>query len=110
MAGRTAPAAQVNERSDLAKARLRMLATEADMRPTLALRATEAIRARPWPGVAVALLAGVALGAGRRSWTGALAPLAVPLLSQLAAALLRPSDPVRRPTVAPRAPRMRRPR
>ena len=87
----------------MAKARLRTLAAEVDTRPMLALRAAEAIRARPWPGLALALLAGVALGAGRRSWSGALAPLAVPLLGQLAAALLRPPDLSRGPTLAPRA-------
>lgn len=100
----------MSERSALAKARLRMLAAEADARPTLVLRAAEAVRARPWRGVAVALLAGVALGVGRRSWRGALAPFTVPLLGQLAAALLRPPDLLRRPTVGRRAPRKRRPR
>ena len=98
------------ERLELAKARLRMLAAEADTRPTLALRAAEAVRARPWPGIAVALLAGLALGAGRPSWRAALAPLAAPLLRQLVTALLRPPDLSRRPTVVPRAPRRRRPR
>jgi len=100
----------VSERSDLAKARLRMLAAEADMRPTLALQATEAIRAHPWPGVAVALLAGLMLGAGRHSWRGALVPLAAPLLGQLVTALLRPPARLRGPTVVPRPQRKRRPR
>lgn len=100
----------MNERSTLAKARLRTLAAEADVHATLALRAAEAIRARPWPGVAVALLAGVALGAGRRSWRGAVVPIAIPLLGQLAAALLRSPDPSRRPAVVPCAARTRRAR
>ena len=110
MAGRTAPAPDVNERPAVAKARLRMLAAEVDARPPLALWVAEAVRARPWRGVAVALLAGVALGAGRRSWRGALAPLAVPLLGQLATALLRPPDLSRKRAVAPRVPREWRPR
>lgn len=110
MAGRSATAAKLNERAGVAKARLRVLAAEADMRPTLALRAAEAMRARPWSGVAVALLAGLVLGAGRHAWRGALTPLAVPLLGQLATALLRPPEVSLRPTVAPRAPRIRRPR
>jgi apolipoprotein N-acyltransferase len=88
---------------------LRTLAADADTRPMLALRAAEAIRARPWSGVALALLAGVALGAGPRSWRGALAPFAVPLLGPLAAALLRSPGDSWRPSVAPRTPRQRRP-
>ena len=92
-------------RAEQAKARLHVLAAEADARPRLALWAAEAVRARPWRGVAAALLAGVALGATRRSWHGAFAPLARPLLGQLAAALLRPAELSRRRTVAPCAPR-----
>lgn len=110
MAGRSAPAPKLNERSALAKARLRALAAEADTRPMLAVRAAEAIRARPWSGVALALLAGVALGAGPRSWRGALAPFAVPLLGPLTAALLRSPGNSWRPAVAPRTRRQRRPR
>jgi hypothetical protein len=87
-----------------------MLAAEVDARPPLALWVAEAVRARPWRGVAVALLAGVALGAGRRSWRGALAPLAVPLLGQLATSLLRPPGRPPRPAVASRSKRTRRPR
>jgi hypothetical protein len=98
----------VNERSALAKARLRTLAADADAYPALALRAADAIRAHPWSGVAVALLAGVALGAGRRCWSGAMTPFAVPLLGRLATAFLRSPDPVRRPTIGRRAPRARR--
>lgn len=100
----------MNERAAVAKARLRALAAEADTRPMLTVRIAEAMRARPWSGVAVALLAGVALGAGRHSWRGALTPLAVPLLGQLVTALLRPPDVSLRPMVAPRAQRIRRPR
>jgi len=76
----------VNARVQLAKARLAHLAAQADAQPGPVERTAEAIRSRPWQGVGLALLAGVALGVTRKRALPALVPMIVPVLRRVAGA------------------------
>jgi len=76
----------VNARVELAKARLAHLAAQADAQPGPVERTAEAIRSRPWQGVGLALLAGVALGVTRKRALPALVPMIVPVLRRVAGA------------------------
>ena len=71
---------EADARVAAAKARLRALS--ADTRPGyhLALQASNLMRRRPWQGVGLALLAGVALGLAPREAVRRLAVLAPPLV------------------------------
>lgn len=82
MADRATHEDVVNARVQLAKARLAHLAAQADAQPGPVERAAEGIRSRPWQGIGLALLAGVALGAGRRRVLPAVVPMVVPLLQR----------------------------
>lgn len=86
MADRAANEDVVNARVELAKARLAQLAAQADAQPGLVVRAAQGIRRRPWRGVGVALLAGVALGVTRKRALPALVPLLAPMLRRVARA------------------------
>lgn len=89
MADRATHEDLVNARVQLAKARLAQVAAQVDAQPGPVERAADGIRSRPWQGVGVALLAGVALGAARRRALPALVPMVVPLLRRVARAGLR---------------------
>lgn len=92
MAGRRANEEVLNARIASAKARLEALAAEVDARPSMAERAFDLVRRRPWQGVGLALVAGVVLGAGRGRALRALAPSAAPLLADVARTALRGAD------------------
>ena len=83
MADRATHEDVVNARVQLAKARLAHAAAQADAQPGPVERAAEGIRSRPWRGVGLALLAGVALGAARRQVLPAVVPALVPLLQRV---------------------------
>lgn len=83
MAARPQTQEVVNARVALAKARLAAIAHDIDHRPGLTGRAVGFLRTKPWQGVAVALLAGVALGATRRTALP-VAPVAARMLGQSA--------------------------
>ena len=86
MADRATHEDLVNARVQLAKARLAHLAAQADAQPGPVERTAEAIRSRPWQGVGLALLAGVALGVTRKRALPALVPMIVPVLRRVAGA------------------------
>lgn len=88
----------MNARIAVAKARLEVLAAAADARPGLAEQALGLVRRRPWRGVGLALAAGVVLGIGRGRSLRTLAPLATPVLAELAATALRGLDGASRTT------------
>ncbi len=74
----------VNARVRAAKARLALLAAQADAEPSPVERVAYRIRSSPWRGVGVALLAGLALGVGRKRALPILAPMLVPALRRVA--------------------------
>ena len=86
MADRATHEDLVNARVQLAKARLAHLAAQADAQPGPVERTAEAIRSRPWQGVGLALLVGVALGVTRKRALPALVPMIVPVLRRVAGA------------------------
>ena len=86
MADRATHEDLVNARVQLAKARLAHLAAQADAQPGPVERTAEVIRSRPWQGVGLALLAGVALGVTRKRALPALVPMIVPVLRRVAGA------------------------
>ncbi len=74
----------VNARVEAAKARLALLAAQADAEPSPLERVAYRIRSSPWRGVGVALLAGLALGVGRKRALPVLVPMLVPALRRVA--------------------------
>ena len=73
----------------LAKARLALLAKEAELAPGAAERVGVLVRARPWRGVGVALGLGLALGLSRGRGAQAVATVVGPLGAALASGLVR---------------------
>lgn len=67
-------------RAEIAKLRLADLAAEFDARQGLVARGAELIRARPLPGLGVALALGLALGITRRRTLALTGPVVVRLL------------------------------
>lgn len=92
MAGRRPTEEVVNARIALAKARLEVLAAEADAGPNAAERAFGLVRRRPWQGAGLALIAGVVLGVGRGRALRTLVPVVAPVLAQIAVTALRGVD------------------
>ena len=82
MAGRRQAKAEADARVAGAKARLRSLASDTRPGYHLVAHASSLVRVRPWQGVGVALLAGVALGLAPRQAVGRLA-LLVPAVGRL---------------------------
>ena len=78
---------QDSEEADarVAAAKDRLRALSVDTRPAyhLALHASNLVRARPWQGIGLALLAGVALGLAPRETVRRLALLAPPVVGLL---------------------------
>jgi hypothetical protein len=79
---------EVAARVELAKARLHSLAAAIDARPSIAERMEGELHRNPWRVVAVALVAGLAIGMTRGRPLVALVPLAVPVLGKLAGRVL----------------------
>ncbi len=73
----------------LAKARLAVLAHEASSVPAAADRLASLVRARPWPGVGIALGIGLALGLSRGRGIRAVGTVVGPLGAALATGFLR---------------------
>lgn len=86
MADRAKDEDAVNARVKAAKARLSLLAAQADARPGPVDRAAFGIRRSPLLGVGVALLAGLVLGVTRKRALPALAPMVVPAFRRAARA------------------------
>jgi hypothetical protein len=84
VAGDQERAAEADARVAAAKARLLALAEDARPGYRLVLHASRAVRERPWQGVALALLAGVALGLAPREGLRRVALLAAPAVRMLA--------------------------
>lgn len=84
MAGLQQTAAEADARVAAAKARLVTLAE--DLRPGyhLAVHTSNLMRERPWQGIGLALIAGVALGLAPRQALQRLALLATPVVGMLA--------------------------
>jgi hypothetical protein len=80
VAGAAQDAAEASVRVLNAKARLVELAIEAEAAPGPVERAADAVRAHPWRGVAIALVAGALLGAAPRRSSGVARPLLTPLM------------------------------
>src|SRR5690606_39211766 len=80
MAGAAQDATEASVRVLNAKARLVELAIEAEAAPGPVERAADAVRAHPWRGVAIALVAGALLGAAPRRSAGVARPLLTPLM------------------------------
>src|SRR5690606_28761998 len=80
MAGTAQDATEASVRVLNAKARLVELAIEAEAAPGPVERAADAVRAHPWRGVAIALVAGALLGAAPRRSAGVARPLLTPLM------------------------------
>lgn len=76
--------AAVDARVRAAKERLALLAAQADAEPGPAERVADRIRRSPWRGVGAALLAGVALGVGRKRALPVVVPLLLPALRRVA--------------------------
>lgn len=84
------PSAELLEaRVALAKARLALLAREAELAPGAAERVGALVRARPWRGVAVALGVGVVLGLSRGRGLQAVGTAVAPLGAALATGFVR---------------------
>lgn len=77
----------------LAKARLALLAREAELVPGARDHVAGLVRAHPWRGVAVALGFGLALGLSRGRGARAVGAVIGPLGAALARGTLRPSGP-----------------
>ena len=86
MAGLQKTAAQADARVAAAKARLLTLADDARPGYHLVVQASNLVRERPWQGVGLALLAGVALGLAPREAVRRLALLAPPVVGLLTGA------------------------
>ena len=84
MAGLQQTAAEADARVAAAKARLRALADDTRPGYHLALHASNMMRERPWQGIGLALLAGVALGLAPRQALQRVTLLAAPLVGMLA--------------------------
>ncbi len=84
MAGLQETAAQADARVAAAKARLLALADDARPGYHLAVHASNLVRERPWQGVGLALVAGVALGLAPREVVRRFALLAAPAVRTLA--------------------------
>jgi hypothetical protein len=84
MAGHQETTAEADARVAAAKARLLALADDARPGHRLVVDASNLVRARPWQGVGLALLVGVALGLAPRETVRRLALLAAPTVRMLA--------------------------
>lgn len=84
MAGDRQTEALAEERVAAAKARLTALADDARPGRYLLVEASKLMRARPWQGMAVALVAGLALGVAPRRAVHRLALLATPVVGRVA--------------------------
>ncbi len=84
MAGLQQAAEEADARVAAAKARLRVLADDARPGYHLAVGASNLVRQRPWHGIGLALLAGVALGLAPRETVRRVALLAAPAVGLLA--------------------------
>lgn len=89
MAGREATPELLDARVALAKARLAVLAQEAQLAPGIAERVGGLVRGHPWRGVGVALGLGLALGLTRGRGARAVATAVGPLGTALATGLLK---------------------
>lgn len=83
MAGLRADEAAAQARVAAAKLRLLQLAREAERPPAVVAASSALVRAHPWRGVAVAFVAGVALGMAPRGTLARVAPLLAPVLGML---------------------------
>lgn len=103
----------MNARVALAKARLAAIAQDIDHRPGLTGRAAGFVRTKPWQGVGLTLLAGLLLGATRRTALP-VAPVAARMLGQNATTVAKEVGAYatrhrkKRPKRAPTTPRTRR--
>lgn len=100
MADLRATEAAADARLAAAKLRLLRLADEASRPPALVRSSAAFVRRAPWQGLAIAFLAGVALGMAPRSTLGRLGPLLGPLLGPVIASATGVGATTGRPTDA----------